>query len=302
MSNREELWLDREIITELLYSIKDGKTISNDLVHVFIHSAMRIINEREPKQIAVEYADFSRYINAFWHREGYSKIRSKRSIFVLGEIVSCTRMLDAFLEKQKENDDLETIKNKSESYLPFLKAIKNQSGIKHKELAVKTEMSPSALSHFVVNNRHLGFFSDMVVGREKYYYLTAKGESVLKQLEVNNANNEAEESTKKDGSLGNHLSAPQLQSSIKQAFDSYLNAYYQKDDFKQDWLVYSELNSSPSLNIDKSLSIHFDLSILNKRASNNELDDWVHTYASNGNRKNYNINVIDDDIKRKVKK
>lgn len=205
MMNRKELWLDRDILMELLDNIRNQKTISENLLHVFIHNAMEVVNERDVNQIAEEYSEFSKYVTAFWHRNSFSQIRNKELVFQMGQIVACVRLLDDFQKKQKESNNLEMIKNQWKNYYFFLNSIESHSGIKHKELANQLDMSPSHLSHFVEKNRYLGYFSDTIVGREKYYYLTSKGESVLKQLEECKQNEESRQTTKQDGPSGGHL-------------------------------------------------------------------------------------------------
>lgn len=169
----------KKIINAISEYVFHGKEVPEDLIYEFSTEAAQMIEGHDTEQISEEFWKLNHYVVLYWRGGKYTYEKSAVRIFQMGQLLSYMNMIRMYLEKVENDTSLnEYAKSLHDRYL-FFKSIHDEEGITHKKLANKTQISISALSQFVNKIKGNGFILTRVMGREKHYYLTAKGEKLL---------------------------------------------------------------------------------------------------------------------------
>lgn len=158
----------------------EGKEVPEELLYEFSEEVTRIIEGRGLEDIPDEFWKLENYVELYWRGGKFAYEEDPARVFQMGQLLSYTNLINIWFEKMEKDISLEEYARiYGDKYL-FFKSIHDEYGITHKELASKLQMSTSALSQFVNRIKGKGFFISRAMGREKHYYLTDKGEKLLK--------------------------------------------------------------------------------------------------------------------------
>lgn len=216
--------------------------IPNEYINAFITRTMLVVQKEDRKQISTLYPRLCDSVFTYFRGQqynekvlqvsnandshvAYEKPNNRAFVFKMGQLHACITILNDVIRKLDESET--TINNKAYfvKNIMFFKAIANKPGIKHNELAEIMGKSPSSLSQFVLRIQQYNYFTQTVVGREKYYSLTSKGTKLFDELEIE----ETKES--KDRTVASKPDDVSVQASVLERFES-LKKYYSSDEFE----------------------------------------------------------------------
>lgn len=167
---------------KLLSDNLEKKYIPDDLLYEFSQDVIQFIRNSDTEQIPDAFWDFQYKVELYWRGQRFCDEMNSEFCFQMGQILSYVNMIKMVFESvEKEISIEEYAESLKEKYL-FFQYIHNEKGITHKLLAEKLKMSPSALSQFTTKIHDVGFFMARVMGREKHYYLTERGEKLYELM------------------------------------------------------------------------------------------------------------------------
>lgn len=168
------------IISEYVYAQKE---IPDDLMSEFSSEMIQIIEGQCTEEIPDAIWNLENYVKLYWRGSKYVHEECPARIFQLGQLLSYMNMIRQHFERIDEDISLEEYANTYRDKYLFFKSIHDRAGITHKDLAKLVHTSISSMSQFVSKIAGTGFIVTRVMGREKHYYLTDKGETLLDLLE-----------------------------------------------------------------------------------------------------------------------
>lgn len=188
------------LVKEIMYCLDDEIDIPDEYIDAFIARTMLAVQKEDRKQISTLYPRLCDSVSDYFRGQQYNeKIWSESEktddyiaceepnnrefVFKMGQLHACTTILNDMIRKLDENETVIANKAYFVKNINFFKAIENKPGINHGELSDAVGKSPSGLTQFVSKIQQYDFFTQTVVGREKYYALTPKGSKLLAELE-----------------------------------------------------------------------------------------------------------------------
>ena len=173
-----------ERLIEILYShIMNGKRISDDLMYEFSQHILKIVQGIEEVEPVNELFAFRNYVEMYWRGGKFETEKKGYFAFQMGQLLSYINMLKDIEEIKKQELNLEEYASRWEKRFSVFKSMHEEKGITHKKLADLSGLSPSSLSQFIAKTKWDGYFVYRIAGREKYYYLTEKGEKLYDYME-----------------------------------------------------------------------------------------------------------------------
>ncbi len=159
--------------------------IPEDLLYEFSTEAAQIVEMHNPDSIPEEFWKLENYVELYWRSRQFIHEKNNIRIFQMGQLLSHTNMIRIWSERIEQETSLDEYARMFQDKYLFFNCISNDYGITHKELAEQMSISVSALSQFVNKTKSLGFFMSRAMGREKHYYLTDKGNQLLRLMKKN---------------------------------------------------------------------------------------------------------------------
>ena len=170
-------------LIEFIYNyIFEGKEVPEDLMFEFSQSTMKIVQSGNVQELPPEFEDLQNYVELFWRGRKYEREEKPIRIYQLGQLLSYINLIRDVADEQKRKISMEEYAERwSKRFRVFL-GMHVKPGIMHKELAKFSGITPSVLSQFVAKTKWDGYYTYRIVGREKYYYLTSKGQELYSLL------------------------------------------------------------------------------------------------------------------------
>jgi predicted transcriptional regulator len=179
--------------------IRERTIIPDEFMNAFRSKTLYIIQNGAADQISSKYSLLSdlvsmytrgrQYENNKWffyeniEESNVSNTAYNTFVFQMGQLDSYITLINDVLSNKNEIEAFSTNRAYFEKNINIFKTISSDPGINHAKLANKVGKSPSALSQFVSKIRAFDYITQTSIGREKYYYLTTKGQNILKDLE-----------------------------------------------------------------------------------------------------------------------
>lgn len=171
----------KNICREILDKWKNGKQIRTDRLFIFLEGVVDLMRQTENETPPQEYKKLSRALDEMYQYREYEQLTAEEA-FVMGSIWSGIKTEELYRARAAQQVSMNKLVRKYENYRWFLRAIYNNPGIKHKDLAAKGKRSTSELSQLTTRLREDGLFTYDRAGREKYYYLQERGVQVYDEL------------------------------------------------------------------------------------------------------------------------
>lgn len=206
------------ICSEILDYMEEHDAISEERV-LSLFKGLALCEEDDEKPTS--YMRLFDEINEKWnYREIHQQLSEQ--VFLYGAIWGCLQLMET---KQKAlADQVEASKNwtillrKYQDKLNLLKHIHASPGIRHKRLAEKEGISPSQLSQSMVGLVKDELITYNYAGRQKFYFLSAKGEKLYRKL------NEKKQLKRKQGVRSKQLSME----NIENFSEAFINEIYRE--------------------------------------------------------------------------
>lgn len=161
--------------------ILSHKNISEDQIAAYLRQIFEYVRCTVPTKLPYSFYLLRQNMFKMWEY-GSTKDISSETAFLFGALWGGA-MLSEMVEKEiEEQPRLEAMAKQNLKHLNCFIAISRTPGIKHKDLAVLSNMTTSELSQWMSRIQHENYFSFSRVGREKYYYIEKKGEEILKEM------------------------------------------------------------------------------------------------------------------------
>lgn len=121
-------------------------------------------------------------LNELWQYREWEEMSSEQA-FLYGQLYGCVKLCEYREQSHQNTAWFRFLLSKyADSQLFYI--IKKTPGIRHKDLAEKIGLSTGRLSQMMDEEDMKELIVSRVMGREKYYFLGAKGEELLQKLET----------------------------------------------------------------------------------------------------------------------
>ena len=166
----------------ILKRIEDGREIRDEQILLFLEWALDVVEKKEFQNMPRSYFLLKEKIYKYRMYDTVEELTAKQA-FSYGNLWSSIRLIEIAEKRKKEEISIAVLVKKYIKNIEVFHIIKNNPGIKHKDLAEKCGKTVSELSQFFNQIAEENFFSFIRLGREKYYYLEDKGVCLLEQME-----------------------------------------------------------------------------------------------------------------------
>ncbi len=171
------------LINEIIERLSLEKSFSSEYINAFISRSMQAVQKAEKSQISRQFFVLNDIIASQALTFQTSSSENTAFAFQVGQISACAAIINEMLLQTEEKADVSNSKTVFQNYLLLFEIIdSHKDGITHKELAEEYGKSASSLSQLISKIRYYNFITYSTLGREKYYFLTSKGKTILKSL------------------------------------------------------------------------------------------------------------------------
>lgn len=161
----------------LLQDVVSGR-ISADAVYELTRTLAETVTW--PQNVSLDR--LGQYLHALW-RSGELEGMPWEFSFHAGRLLSLIDLLKMSAELKADEEQLQTDARRYLNRHPIFRAVAEEPGICHGDLAKKVNLSDSTLSQFmnrIENRNYIGYRKS---GRTKYYFLQENGKALLEKME-----------------------------------------------------------------------------------------------------------------------
>ncbi|HIW41122.1 MAG TPA: hypothetical protein H9743_03130 [Candidatus Mediterraneibacter vanvlietii] len=173
----------KRLIEQIFNYILDEEIIPEDLLFEFSQDTLQIVQHNNGTELTSQFWSFQNYIESFWRGEKYQHISNSFFVYQMGQLLAYTNMIRDVADEEEKRVSIEDYARRWKNRYLVFKGMHDKRGITHKSLAEYSEMSTSALSQFISKTKWDGYYTYRVMGREKHYYLTKRGEKLYDLLQ-----------------------------------------------------------------------------------------------------------------------
>lgn len=156
--------------------------LTQDLVFHFMKSFVADTASFLDEIKSESYESMRSLLYEVWQYREFEDL-SPEQAFLYGQLYGCVKLCDYREENHHETVWINSLVSKySDSKL--FSIVKEHPGIRHKDLAQKMNITPGRLSQLMDDEDMNELLSSRLLGREKYYFLTLKGELLQQKLEA----------------------------------------------------------------------------------------------------------------------
>lgn len=159
--------------------VMSAKEIPEDLLYEFSQTTIKIVQSGNVQELPEKFEDLQNYVEMFWRGKKYEREKNPARIFQLGQLLSYFNLIRDAADDQKNRKLMEDYIRRWNRKFRIFWGMHDQPGIMHKKLAAFSGISPSELSQFITKTMWDGYYTYRITGREKYYYLTPRGEELF---------------------------------------------------------------------------------------------------------------------------
>lgn len=172
--------LDR-ITDDISTRMASGKELTQDLIFCFMKKFIADNGSFFDAVKTKSYKVMKSMLNELWQYREW-KDMSPEQAFLCGQLYGCVKLCEYREQSRQDTVFINFLLSKYGNSKPF-RIIKENPGIRHKDLARKINISPGRLSQIMDDEDMQELFASRVLGREKHYFLGVKGEELLRKLE-----------------------------------------------------------------------------------------------------------------------
>lgn len=168
---------------ELLGYMEEKTAISEERIYSFIEGLA--LFDAQDNEMPTSYARLFDEISEQWsYREIYQM--ETEQIFLSGAIWGCMQLMEArrkyMLDIDTKEKEWSMLLSKYQDKKSWLKIIHGSPGIRHKDFSQKAGKSPSQMTQSIAVLVNDKIINCNYAGREKFYFLSDKGECLYKKL------------------------------------------------------------------------------------------------------------------------
>lgn len=175
-----------EVINNLSLSIlnrfDNNLSIRDEQIHKLFELAIELFQSSDLDHLPRSFVDLSYKLKSMYQYDQTASLSIDQAI-QFGALWSVVQMIDISKDKKKEKPNLLELSKRHKWLVPVLTTISEHHGITHNELAGKVGKSKSELSQNIAKLQNERLFSFSKYGREKYYYLEARGQELLSEVQ-----------------------------------------------------------------------------------------------------------------------
>lgn len=180
---KKHMELDR-IMVDISDRITSEKELTQEQIFYFMKKFIADSGSFFDEIKSKSYKTMRSLLNEMWQYREWKNMSSEQA-FLYGQLYGCVKLCEYREQNRQETAWINSLVSKfSDSKLFHI--IKKYPGIRHKELAKAINVTPGRLSQIMDDEDMNELLSSRLMGREKYYFLGAKGEELLHELEVRN--------------------------------------------------------------------------------------------------------------------
>ncbi len=174
-------------ISETIWQrIEKKKRIQEEQAYIYFDGIVDVLCGGERVTVSCEENNLSNSLSEIWSYRNLDEF-SKENVFLLGSIWGAMKVEERKRERREEASDLERLIRKYHNYFWLLRAMEQEPGINHRDLAGRGKKKPSELSQLIARLEPDGLFTHNRIGREKYYYIQERGRKVCKAIAGENS-------------------------------------------------------------------------------------------------------------------
>lgn len=165
----------KRIVKSIYNYILEEKEIPEDFLYEFSQNIINIVQSENIQELPPEFEDLQNYVEMYWRGRKYKREENPVRIYQLGQLLSYVNLIRDVIDSNKDKVSMTEYAARWDNRFLVFQGMYDKPGITHKHLARFSKMSPSSLSQFMDKTKWDGYYTYRIVGREKYYYLTPKG-------------------------------------------------------------------------------------------------------------------------------
>lgn len=172
----------KNAIRSITDCIVDSDLLTQDLVFHFMKSYAADTASFLHDIKSESYTSMRSLLYEVWQYRDFENL-SPEQAFLYGQLYGCVKLCEYREENHHETVWIDSLASKYRDSKLF-SIVKENPGIRHKDLAQKMNISPGRLSQLMDDEDMNELLSSRLIGREKYYFLTLKGELLQQKLEA----------------------------------------------------------------------------------------------------------------------
>lgn len=165
----------KRIVKTIYNYVLEKKKIPEDFLYEFSQNIIKIVQSGNVQELPPEFEELQNYVEMYWRGRKYEREENPIRIYQLGQLLSYVNLIRDVIDSNKDKVSMTEYAVRWDNRFLVFQGMYDKPGITHKQLARISKMSPSALSQFMDKTKWDGYYTYRIVGREKYYYLTPKG-------------------------------------------------------------------------------------------------------------------------------
>ena len=175
--------------------VKKRTKIPEEYMNALIFRSMDVVRKEDCNEISPKFSELSDLVSLYTRghqfeylsvcentetKDLYNINEDRAFVFQMGELNTCISMLNDVIHKRNIKEAEENNRELFDKNLLIFLSIYDEPGITHRDLANKSGKSASGLTNFINKVRPFGYIIQSSLGRNKHYYLTEKGNILLK--------------------------------------------------------------------------------------------------------------------------
>ena len=181
--NKNEKIINDDLISGIINCLSSKTTIPSEIVDVFVLRSMQVVQKADRSQISEQYYALSKLITKYMRDCLHNIIEDDTLSFRIGQICACISMINEMIMEKKEEELQISRKAYFKNNIELFSIIDSEEdGITHNELAKRLGKSPSGLTQLITKIKYFDYITYTTIGREKYYFLTDSGKTMLNDL------------------------------------------------------------------------------------------------------------------------
>ncbi len=178
---KKHITLDR-IIDDISTCMAFKKELTQELLFSFMKKFIADNGSFFDAKKAKSYKAMRSRLNELWQYREWEDMSSEQA-FLYGQLFGCVRLCEYREQSHQDIAWTNYLLSKYEDSKLFY-IVKRNPGIRHKDLAQEIGLTAGRLSQMMDEEDTKDLIVSRVMGREKHYFLGAKGEELLQKLEA----------------------------------------------------------------------------------------------------------------------
>lgn len=171
-----------QVFQSILLSVREKKGVPDEEIRDFSRKVAELLENPKCSVLPEVYKALNEEVELY-EEVDLPAMSELYHVFSIGQLRGATRLVDEIRRCVRLSEITEKDLQDYLSKYHVFKLTEQQPGITDKELARKSDMKISNLTHFMKRAESDGYFHSWRSGRNKYYHLGKKGEILLEKME-----------------------------------------------------------------------------------------------------------------------